>query len=70
MSNIEHLFENGLALMKKKTPDEWREQMAKDVNWNSNIGITLDELWLICQYAIYTYTPSIIEDYESLLTEL
>ena len=51
MSNIEHLVENGLSLLEEDIPySEWRDIMFDDVNWNPEIGMTLSELWVICQY--------------------
>ena len=55
MTNVEHLFETGLNLMKTKTPVEWMDIMSKNVNWTDEIRISIDELWLICQYTIYSY---------------
>ena len=29
--------------------------LQQDVNWEGNENITLDNLWEICQYVIYTW---------------
>ena len=56
MSNLEHLIENGLCLLDKgKSHREWRELMQQDCNWDGNENITLDNLWEICQYVIFTW---------------
>lgn len=56
MSNLEHLVENGLSLMDQgKDYREWSEKMQDDCNWKGNENITLDNLWEICQYVIYTW---------------
>ena len=56
MSNLEHLIENGLVRLEKATSrDEWVKAMIDDPNWQGNNNITLDNLWEICQYVIYTY---------------
>ena len=56
MSNLEHLIENGLfRLDEGKTYKEWREAMQEDCNWKGNENITLDNLWEICQYVIFTW---------------
>ena len=56
MSNLEHLIENGLCnLDDGMSYEKWRETMQKDRNWQGNENITLDNLWKICQYVIYTW---------------
>lgn len=56
MSNLEHLIENGLCLLDEgKSYREWRELMQQDCNWYGNENITLDNLWEICQYVIFTW---------------
>jgi hypothetical protein len=58
MSNLEHLIENGLCrLQESKSYAEWREIMQQDVNWGGNeeLFITVDTLWEICQYVIFTW---------------
>lgn len=56
MSNLEHLIENGLCRLDEgKSYREWREIMQEDCNWDGNENITLDNLWEICQYVIYTW---------------
>lgn len=56
MSNLEHLIENGLCLLVEgKSYREWRELMQQDCNWGENENITLDNLWEICQYVIFTW---------------
>lgn len=60
MSNLEHLLENGLSRLDEgKSYREWREIMQQDVNWENNENITLDNLWEICQYVIYTWCEGI-----------
>ena len=56
MSNLEHLVENGLSRLDEgKSYREWREIMQQDINWEGNENITLDNLWEICQYVIFTW---------------
>ena len=56
VSNLEHLVENGLCILDKgKSYREWREIMQQDCNWAGNENITLDNLWEICQYVIFTW---------------
>lgn len=56
MSNLEHLVENGLMLLKRGTSyKEWNEIMREDVNWQGNKNITMDNLWEICQYVYYSW---------------
>lgn len=51
MTNIEHLVENGLSLLEENISYlEWRDMMFDDVNWSPEIGMTLSELWAICEY--------------------
>ena len=38
------------------------EYMQKDANWLGNEYISMDELWTICQYIVYTYMPIKIDD--------
>ena len=63
MSNLEHLIENSLiALEHYRNYNEWYEYMQKDVNWQGNEHISIDDLWTICQYVVYTYVPLRIDD--------
>lgn len=56
MSNLEHLIENGLCRLDEgKSYREWREIMQQDCNWEGNENITIDNLWEICQYVIFTW---------------
>lgn len=56
MSNLEHLIENGLYFLDEgKSYREWRELIQQDCNWDGNENITLDNLWEICQYVIFTW---------------
>ena len=56
MSNLEHLIENGLCRLDEgKSYKEWYEIMQHDVNWKGNENITMDNLWEICQYVIFTW---------------
>ncbi len=56
MSCLEHLFENGLCrLAEGKTYKEWRDIMLEDDNWLYVDRITMDDLWTMCQYVIYTW---------------
>lgn len=56
MSSLEHLFENGLCrLAEGRSYKEWRDIMIKDSNWLYVDRITMDDLWTMCQYVIYTY---------------
>ena len=59
MSNLEHLIENSLCCLDEgKSYREWREIMQQDCNWEGNENITLDNLWEICQYVIFTWQES------------
>jgi len=56
MSCLEHLFENGLCRLEEgRSYKEWRDVMLKDVNWKYVDRITIDDLWTMCQYVIYTW---------------
>jgi len=56
MNNLEHLIENGLCrLSEGKSYRDWREIMQQDCNWEGNENITIDNLWEICQYVIFTW---------------
>jgi len=56
MSCLEHLFENGLCRLKEgRSYKEWRDIMLEDVNWEYVDRITIDDLWTMCQYVIYTW---------------
>lgn len=56
MSNLEHLIENGLCRLREgKSYRDWREIMQQDCNWEGNENITIDNLWEICQYVIFTW---------------
>jgi len=68
MSNLEHLIENSLnALERYDSYDKWYECVEKDINWQGNEHISIDDLWTICQYIVYTYTPikvdEVLKDY-------
>lgn len=64
MSNLEHLIENGIYAIENLEFDEWEKHMSQDLNWEGNEHITLDNLWTICQYVVYTYKPCLIYDIE------
>lgn len=64
MSSIEHLIENALTATSKSMGDAhqafieemnamYNQQMLQDVS------ITMDELWEIVQYIIYTWLPTV-----------
>ena len=58
MSNLKHLIENGLCLIQEgKSYREWCGIMQQDVYWDENGEemLTVDILWEICQYVIYTW---------------
>ena len=60
MSNLEHLIENGLCRLQEGISyRKWREIMQQDANWENNENITIDNLWEICQYVIYTWCEGI-----------
>ena len=64
MSNLEHLIENGLCRLDEgKSYEEWREIMKKDCNWKGNENITIDNLWEICQYVIFTWDMPVTYNY-------
>lgn len=59
MSNLEHLIENGLSTLKRGVSyEKWLKTMKNDVNWQGNENISIEQLWVICQYVIYTWIPS------------
>ena len=59
MSNLEHLIENGLSALKRGVSyEKWLKTMKDDVNWQGNENISIEQLWAICQYIIYTWMPS------------
>lgn len=59
MSNLEHLIENGLSALKRGVGyEKWLKTMKDDVNWQGNENISIEQLWTICQYVIYTWIPS------------
>lgn len=63
MSCLEHLLENGLCrLAEGRSYKEWRDIMLEDSNWQYVDRITMDDLWTICQYVIYTYTDNRKDD--------
>ena len=66
MSNLEHLVENGILAMEIYNPKEWYQYMQKDLNWSGNEHITIDDLWTICQYVVYSYKWGLIDDIENL----
>lgn len=59
MTNLEHLLENGLRLMKKVSYEEWLAEMDTDPNWKGNENIALSDLWAICQYVVYVWDKGI-----------
>ena len=59
MSNLDHLIENGLSALKRGVSyEKWLKTMKNDVNWQGNENISIEQLWTICQYVIYTWIPS------------
>lgn len=56
MSNLEHFIENGLMLMESGeiTPEEWSARMSSDPNV-SYVALSVEDLWTICQYILYSY---------------
>lgn len=63
MSNLEHLIENGLSKLEEGcTAEEWRQAMKDDINWLGVEHITIKELWVICQYVMYVYVPTKIDE--------
>ena len=71
MSNLEHLIENGLSLLDKgKSYREWRELMQQDCNWEGNENITIDNLWEVCQYVIFTWDSERLKEHEPKPVEL
>lgn len=65
MTNIEHLIETSLVYLDddKMNYDEWYEHIKDNWNWEDTF-ITLEELWYITQYVVYTYKPCLIYDIE------
>ena len=44
-----------LSIRKQKVHhDEWCERMKKDVNWKGVDCLSVEDLWTICQYVVYT----------------
>ena len=67
MSNLEHLIENGLCRLKEtENYGEWNKQMYEDPNWKPYIGITIDDLWVVCQYVQYTWIPELYDEINEL----
>lgn len=64
MSNLEHLVENGIIVMEQLPASEWEECLLKDPNWEGVNSITIDDLWTICQYVVYTYKYNILDTIE------
>ena len=68
MSNLEHLVENGLyCLEERKNYEDWYQRMLDDCNWSPHVGLTIDDLWEICQYVIYRYCWSLKEERDELI---
>lgn len=67
MSNLEHLIENGLCwLDKTRNCNEWYEKMYEDPNWAPFVGITIEDLWTICQYIQYTWILELYDEIDEL----
>ena len=56
MSNLEHLIENTLCVMANNelSGEEIRERILNDSNFEY-VNMSVDEIYEICQYMIYTY---------------
>ena len=62
MSNLEHLIENGLIAMEHCGGyDNWHDHIKDDPNWD-NVLVNIEDLWIICQYVIYTWCPMRCEE--------
>lgn len=62
MSNLEHLIENGLIAMEHCGGyDNWHDHIKDDPNWD-NVWVNIEDLWIICQYVIYTWCPMRCEE--------
>lgn len=62
MSNLEHLIENGLIMMARCNGyDDWHSHIADDTNWDG-VWVSIEDLWTICQYVIYTWCPMRCEE--------
>lgn len=62
MSNLEHLIENGLITMARCNGyDDWHSHIADDTNWYG-VRVSIEDLWTICQYVIYTWCPMRCEE--------
>lgn len=63
MSNIEHLIENALTAVSNNTDSDYQafiEEMSAMYNQQmlQDVSITMEELWAIVQYIIYTWLPT------------
>lgn len=56
MSDLEHLVENTLILMDKKemSPYDIKKVIKDDPNFEG-VDISVDDIWTICQYVMYTW---------------
>ena len=62
MSNLEHLIENGLVAIERCDGyDDWHDHIKDDPNWD-NVWVSIEDLWTICQYVIYTWCPMRCEE--------
>ena len=67
MSRLGHLIENGLFCLKETgNYHDWQKQMYEDPNWSPYVGITIDDLWIICQYVTCTWVPYLYDRIEEL----
>lgn len=66
MSNLEHLIENGLIAMECcHGYNDWHDHIKDDPNWD-NVSVSIEDLWIICQYVIYTWCPMRCEECEGI----
>ena len=63
MSDIEHLLENAVYCLKNKEDFEDFTKMWQTQDQLTRTKATADEIWMMAQWVLYVYKPSIIADY-------
>lgn len=41
--------------------DDWHDHIKDDPNWDG-VWVSIEDLWIICQYVIYTWCPMRCEE--------
>lgn len=57
MSNEEHLIENALTFLATSSNPREALNNKRDMMMADQIGITLDQVWLMAQHIFYTMKP-------------